>query len=243
MNVHSVLKSLFILLVLFIGNNAEASVIKGKITDTEGNPIVASIHISTLKVGAFSNTDGYYELNISSGIHDIDFLYPGYRTKNIHLEVKEDTAYVADIIMDKAIFSIPQNVKDKKNDQSGLNKIAQIVQQEIYNRNVLKNVKAEIYSKGTANTQKVYPILRKAIRYTPFSFLATCSNVFTEYIDSTEYTYPDQFTRKVDDINGNIPNPEVFVKVLDEMSFIFIKGSVVYYTVYGQYFKILPLLL
>ena len=217
MNVHSVLKSLFILLVLFIGNNAEASVIKGKITDTEGNPIVASIHISTLKVGSFSNTDGYYELNISSGIHDIDFLYPGYRTKNIHLEVKEDTAYVADIIMDKAIFSIPQNVKDKKNDQSGLNKIAQIVQQEIYNRNVLKNVKAEIYSKGTANTQKVYPILRKAIRYTPFSFLATCSNVFTEYIDSTEYTYPDQFTRKVDDINGNIPNPEVFVKVLDEM--------------------------
>lgn len=124
MNVHSVLKSLFILLVLFLGNNVEASVIKGKITDTEGNPIVASIHISTLKVGAFSNTDGYYELNISSGIHDIDFLYPGYRTKNIHLEVKEDTAYVADIIMDKAIFSIPQNVKDKKNDQSGLNKIA-----------------------------------------------------------------------------------------------------------------------
>ena len=60
MNIHSVLKSLFILLVLFIGNNAEASVIKGKITDTEGNPIVASIHISTLKVGAFSNTDGYY---------------------------------------------------------------------------------------------------------------------------------------------------------------------------------------
>lgn len=215
MNIYRI--SLFILGLLFIGNNVNASVIKGKITDTEGNPIVASIHISTLKTGTFSNTDGFYQLNIPPDTYDISFLYPGYKTKTIHFEIDNDTTYITDVVMNQALFSIPSNIKKKKNERIGLNKIAQIVQQEIYNRNVLKNVKAEIYSKGSANTQKVYPILRKAIHYTPFSFLATDSNVFTEYIDSTEYTYPDLFTRKIDNINGNIPKPEVFVKILDEM--------------------------
>lgn len=217
MYIYRILKGMFILCLLSIGHNVNASVINGRITDREGNPIVASIHMLGLNMGAFSNTDGFYQLKISPGTHDIDFLYPGYRTKNIHLEVKEDTTYVVDVIMDMDLFYIPVDIKEKKNDQSGLNKIAQIVQQEIYNRNALKNVKAEIYSKGSVNTKNVYPIFRKAIQYTPFAFFSTHSNVFTEYIDRAEYIYPDQYLRRVEDINGNIPHPEILVKMLDEM--------------------------
>lgn len=216
-HIYSALKGLFILLLLFVANNVTAAIINGKITDEEGNPIVASIHVSEMKMGAFSNTDGFYQLKISSGIYDVDFLYPGYKTKSIHFEIKEDTTYVANIVMDKDSFSIPAIIHEKKDDQSGLNKVAQIVQQEIYNRNVLKSIKAEIYSKGSTNTENVYPIFKKAIQYTPFAFLSTHSKVFTEYIDRTEYAYPNSFSRKVEDINGNIPNPEVLVKMLDEM--------------------------
>lgn len=217
MNKYRIITGLLTLFLLFIGNNVEASIIKGKITDKEGNPIVASIHIFTLNMGTFSNIDGFYQLLLLPGIHNIDFLYPGYKTKNIHLSVDKDTTYVVDIVMDKDLFSIPASIKENKNDKSSLNKIAQIVQQEIYNRNVLENVKAEIYSKGSANPENMYPILRKAMQYTPFAFFSTHSNVFTEYIDSTEYNYPDKFSRRVEDINGNIPNPETFVKILDEM--------------------------
>lgn len=217
MNIQSVLKFLFVFWFLCIANNIKSSVITGKITDGEGAPIVASIHIADLKLGVFSNTEGVYQFKIPKGIHDIDFLYPGYKTKNLHIAIDDDTTYVIDIVMDKDVFITPTDATEKRNNQSGLNKIAQIVQQEIYNRNVLGNVKAEIYSRGSVNTQNVYPILRKAMQYTPFAFLNTHTNIFTEYIDQTEYVYPDHFTRKVEDINGNIPNPEVFVKVLDEM--------------------------
>lgn len=217
MNIYRIIKGLFILCFLFTATNIEASVINGRITDKEGNPIVASIHISELSMGVLSNTEGFYQLNISSGTYNIDFLYPGYRTKNVHIEVREDTTYVVDIVMDKDVFSIPSYIRENNKDQSGLNKITQIAQQEIYNRNALKNVKAEIYSKGSATPQNIYPLLRKAMKYTPFVFLNTHSNVFAEYIDRTEYTYPDKFSRRVEDINGNIPDPEILVKILDEM--------------------------
>lgn len=218
MKPYRILKALLIILcILSIVNNATAAIIKGSITDQEGNPIVASIHISQLKMGGFSNTDGFYQFKIPVGRYNMDFLYPECKTKNIQIDITNDTTTLLNIVLEKDSFNIPSKFKEKEDNKIGLNKIAQIVQQEIYNRNVLKNVKAEIYSRGSANPEKVFPLLKTAMKYTPFAFLNTRSNVFTEYIDETEYTYPDKFSRRVEDINGNIPNPEIFVKVLDEM--------------------------
>lgn len=82
------MKNLYAFLLLLISVSGVAQ-IKGKITDSSGNPLPAvNIYIENTYTGTSSNENGFYELNIkSTGKHTVVFQYLGFKTQKAAVNV------------------------------------------------------------------------------------------------------------------------------------------------------------
>ncbi|MFC6096755.1 DUF5686 and carboxypeptidase regulatory-like domain-containing protein [Flavobacterium qiangtangense] len=82
------MKNLYAFLLLLISVSGVAQ-IKGKITDSSGNPLPAvNIYIENTYTGTSSNENGFYELNIkSTGKHTVVFQYLGFKTQKSAVNV------------------------------------------------------------------------------------------------------------------------------------------------------------
>jgi hypothetical protein len=89
-----------------------ATVISGHISNQDGEPLAfASIYIMGSTVGTASNPEGYYELDVDPGRHELVFQYIGYKqhhedilvgTKDIQLEV---TLIKEEIILNEVVIN------------------------------------------------------------------------------------------------------------------------------------------
>ena len=67
---------------LLAGNMLHAQIIKGRITDVNGQPVSnASLFIRELKLGTAANEQGYYELKVAEGVYTCVFQCLGYETE------------------------------------------------------------------------------------------------------------------------------------------------------------------
>ena len=75
------MKKITLLILLFFSLSTFAQ-IKGKITDSNDNPLsFVSIYLDKTITGTTSNDDGYYELNIKKkGDYVVVFQFLGYKT-------------------------------------------------------------------------------------------------------------------------------------------------------------------
>lgn len=82
------MKNLYAFLLLLISVSGFAQ-IKGKITDSAGNPLPAvNIYIENTYTGTSSNENGFYELNIkSTGKYTVVFQYLGFKTQKTAVNV------------------------------------------------------------------------------------------------------------------------------------------------------------
>jgi hypothetical protein len=77
-----------LLLCVISLSTAWAQGIRGRITDTSGEPIpFANIYIPQLSTGTTSNIDGKYEMKLPSGNWKITFQYIGYQTQTYDLAI------------------------------------------------------------------------------------------------------------------------------------------------------------
>ena len=63
------------------------AVVKGKVTDSLGEPIIAATVLAnqnrTMVKGTATDVNGYYTLNLAPGVYEIEVTYVGYATKRI----------------------------------------------------------------------------------------------------------------------------------------------------------------
>lgn len=106
----------FLFLILFsftvIGMHAQ-SLVKGKITDNEGSPLMGvNILLHQNQTGTISNTDGSYQLSLPSNlrIFTLEFTYIGYRTQAKTIDLKSNTSsnYTLDIQLEESQLSLQE---------------------------------------------------------------------------------------------------------------------------------------
>jgi len=89
------LNCIFLLIGLCVVSDAfglqeQGSVIKGKVTDQNGNPLTgASVTIETTLIGVHAETDGSYKLSgLTDGVHMLKFSFLGYETQIKEVNLK-----------------------------------------------------------------------------------------------------------------------------------------------------------
>ncbi len=95
--------SLLILLLMLVSSTSAQSLLKGKVSDQGGNPLVGvNVYLHQNKTGTVSREDGTYQLSIPSNLKvlTLEYTYIGYRaqSKNIDLtEASSETDYTLDV--------------------------------------------------------------------------------------------------------------------------------------------------
>ena len=80
--------SLVINLILFFGIDTHAALLKGKVTDTKGEPLpFASVYIKGTTKGTTTNIDGKYQFELAEGKHIMVCQYVGYKKEEIELVI------------------------------------------------------------------------------------------------------------------------------------------------------------
>ena len=95
------------LALLFFAFNASAQtfLIKGKVTDEQGNPVsFASVYLKNTSKGTSANSEGIYQLRLPAGKHELIFKAIGYRQQHAELLVSADQ--VLDAVLKAEIYEL-----------------------------------------------------------------------------------------------------------------------------------------
>jgi iron complex outermembrane receptor protein len=106
--------SLLILLLLFVSSTSAQSLVKGKVSDQEGNPLIGvSVFLHQNKTGTVSQEDGSYRLPIPSNLKVItlEFTYLGYRAQSKTLDLSDnpsDDGYTLDVSLGESPIELQE---------------------------------------------------------------------------------------------------------------------------------------
>lgn len=190
-----VAKNLILALILSIPVfSATAQGIKGKITNSSGEPVsFASIYIPQLSTGTTTNLEGNYELKLAEGKYTILFQYLGYQT--ITREVIIDKVFQKlDIILTSQNYVIPEiEVLASKEDPAYYVMRKAIGMAPYYQKQVSK-YSCKVYLKGTGIFEKIPFLLEKQMKK---GGLKENEPFVMETLSKIDFELPDKVNQQV----------------------------------------------
>lgn len=79
-------------------------IIKGKVTDINGNPLAgATVLVKDKKTGTVTNSEGYYDFGIEEDGSTLSFYMKGFKSKDVNVEGKEEINVELEVDLSKRI--------------------------------------------------------------------------------------------------------------------------------------------
>ena len=154
------MKTQFLLLSLLAPFCSFSQVLKGTISDSNGEPIpYATIFIKEMSMGTTSNGEGNYEVALQPGTNTLQFRSMGFQLVTLQIEM-DSTTIAQNIILPQQVFTLHE-IRVYKNDEDPAYPIMRrAISMAPYYLNQVKEYKANVYLKGTAKLEKVPKFLR-----------------------------------------------------------------------------------
>ncbi|MDT8432472.1 MAG: DUF5686 family protein, partial [Bacteroidales bacterium] len=178
--------------------------IKGKVVDTEGQPVAyASIFIRELSLGTTTNSLGIFRLPLPQGEYHIFFRSLGYT------EVFK-TVKVADEMIDMEVTMPPQTymIPEVRVSATGEDPAYRVMRKAIglanYHLNQVSTYTAEIYIKGTAYFHKLPRAIAKRIEVGDVKVEENRAYML-ESLNEVTYRAPDKYEMRIIATQNTIP--------------------------------------
>ena len=208
----SSLRYLFIFLVgsqlYFISANAQ--IIKGRITDINGNPIHnASIFVRELRLGAAANDAGYYELRVPEGDYTCLFQCMGYETVTMEITVGINETVERDIAMRESAYELRELVVSNRTEDPAYAIMRRAIAMAPYYMNQVSEYKAEAYLKGSLQINRISALVRRLARDELEEMNIRQGNTYLEEsFNEIEFNAPNRYRQRVIRRTGSMPVSE-----------------------------------
>jgi len=141
------MRSFSFVLFLFFSVGANATLIKGWVADAEGKPLpYASILVVGTTKGAIANSQGRYELNLSSGKYILLCQYVGYAQEKLSVTVQQEEVELNFVLQRQALL-MPDVVLTKGEDPA-YEIIRSTIAKQQDNLDRTRSFRCQVYSKG-----------------------------------------------------------------------------------------------
>lgn len=137
-----------LLLIFLLSQSAFAAIIKGRVTDEngEGLPFATVVEKGTTN-GTSANGDGYYSLDISDGIHNITAQYMGYQsvTKPVNTATEKNAV---NFKLNPQALEMKEVVIDGNGEDPAYPIMRKVIEKRKYHADLVKSFETDIYLKG-----------------------------------------------------------------------------------------------
>jgi len=142
------MRILAILLFLFAFFSMQGGIITGHITNEDGEPLpFASIYIQGTTIGTASNPEGYFELELTNGAHQLVFQYIGYKQHQEQI-LLGDTGIYLGIVLEKEEISLNEVVISADAEDPAYRIIRNAINMRKYYLGQVEDYKCGAYTKG-----------------------------------------------------------------------------------------------
>lgn len=86
-------------------------VVEGVITNLHGHPINGvNIAVETTQTGAFSDTTGFFRMELPAGVHHLTFTHVSYTTQKIRVVLAQGELFRIPVVLESAVKELPDVV-------------------------------------------------------------------------------------------------------------------------------------
>lgn len=184
----------FTLLLSFPLHNVASQGIRGRITDTSGQPVAfATVYIQELHQGTTANMDGEYILPVKPGVYDFRFQYMGYKTRVVTLQVNEGYQEV-DVVMEEQQYSLPEVVVTASGEDPAYYIMRKAIAMSQYYLNQVSEYRSRVYLKGSGVLTKIPALMRRQLER---EGVEQDRYFVTETLSEIEYRMPGETSTRV----------------------------------------------
>lgn len=204
-NLELIMKSLILLSIgLFFTASSFAQTLRGKILDTDGNPIpAASVYIREIKQGLVCNSDGEFQLKIQPGLYTLECRSIGYEAVIESIEINTDRNI--EIVLNEKDFQLPE-VEVRVGEDPAYAIMRKAIEKAPYYQSIIKEASFEVYTKGSGKLKSM-PKLLASMSGEDMDMIQDKLFLEESYIES-HFIAPDQYEQVVKAYSSSIPNRE-----------------------------------
>ena len=141
-------------LITVIEYNAVGQMLRGKIFDEQKQELpFVNVYMNQSTIGATSNQEGNYALDLPIGTHKIVFQYLGYKKKLIEVNIIQGET-VLDVALEPETYQLKEVVVDARDKNPAYRIIRQAIQKKTYYQREILNYTCQTYIKGVQGLDK-----------------------------------------------------------------------------------------
>ncbi len=145
-----------LLLIVLLASTASAAVIKGKITDTKGEPLpFATVYIEGTGIGTAANAVAEYSLTVSEGTHTIVCQYMGFKQANFIVTVTSQQTVEHNFKLSEQAYEMKDVVVKSNAEDPAYAKIRAAIKRRKFHLEQVENFQSSIYLKGVIRNREL----------------------------------------------------------------------------------------
>ncbi|NND08493.1 MAG: carboxypeptidase-like regulatory domain-containing protein, partial [Saprospiraceae bacterium] len=209
-------KHISVIMCILMSLGAYAQGIKGRVLDEAGVALpYTTIYAVDIQKGTASNADGYYQLDLPEGTHQIVYQFLGYKTIQITISVGA-TLVKLDMVLTKEPTQLQTIEVHADQEDPAYTIMRKAIAKAKYHTQQLDEYTATSYIKGSGRLKKLPWLFRKQLeKEMRESGVDTATAFVTESVNEINYQRPNQFSEKVISVrkvgNDNNTSPNGFI--------------------------------
>ena len=197
-----------LILSLFCFIHLQAQNFKGKITDTNGEPLYAStVYIKGINQGLVCNETGHYQTTLPGGEYEVEYKCLGFKPEVQKIKINTDKTTTRDVTLYENPFSLKEITVSNQEDPAYPIMRKAIRSAPLYASSV-KGYTAEAYIKVNAELLKVSSLIdrmakrEEGVKLSDFKELLFTQESFNEI----HFTAPDKYEQTVKAFSSSNPD-------------------------------------
>ena len=206
MHVKSFIYSVLFLFILTSTQPLHGQAIKGKITDSNGQPIpFSTVYIKELTKGLTANEDGDFDLKIPEGEYSVVISALGYKPENRQIKISNTTLEI-NFILTKQTYQIKEIRIYSNSEDPAYGIMRKAIGLAPYHLNQIKHYSAEVYMKASIIVLKIPKLLQKAMKVeADENEIEVGRNYVEESLNEIIFNAPDKYNQRVISFNTSFP--------------------------------------
>ena len=196
--------AIIVALLLFSSLASYSHNLKGAIKSKDGTPIpYATVFIKEVSLGASTNEDGKFELDLPPGNYTANFRSLGYIPKVETITLTQKVTEIA-ITLEEQIIQINQIDIHSGDEDPAYGIMRKVIGLSYVHLNQVNSFSADVYIRGTVKFENIPGLIRNQLKKQDID-VKSGDILVNETVSQISYRAPDKYEQKIVSVNSTFP--------------------------------------